>query len=176
MAAEYRGGRERFICVRGELGCLRRACVSEVMMMNHLGKASFSSILAVGCVLAQATGAAAEKGIAACGDIQLEARAECEVVPPGADCKAMCEPVAVRAQCDVRIAADCRASCDKLPSVDCNADCSASCVADCDKLDPGSFDCEGACGADCDGRCSGDCEASSDRSACEASCSGSCTA
>src|SRR6201989_3047293 len=146
------------------MGACAAAWTREGMMMNHLVKASILSALCAACIGWQASQARAEQGIAACGDIQLEAQAECEVIPPGAECKGMCEPVAVRAQCDVRIAADCRASCDKLPTVDCNVDCSAQCVADCDKLDPGSFDCQGACKADCEGRCSRDCEASSDRS------------
>jgi hypothetical protein len=146
------------------------------MMTNHWGKASTFLALSAACIGWQVRPAHAEQGIAACGDIQLEAQAECEVVPPGAECKAMCEPLAVRAQCDIRIAGECRASCDELPTVDCNADCSASCSADCDKLDPGHFDCAAACGADCEGRCSADCEASDDRASCEASCDGSCKA
>lgn len=144
-------------------------------MTNRLVETSILSVLCAACIGWQAQPARAQ-GIEACGNIQLEAHADCEVIPPGVDCKAMCKPVAVRAQCDVQIAANCRASCDKLPSVDCSADCSASCSADCDKLDPGSFDCQGACGADCEGRCSADCGTSDDRAACEASCSGSCKA
>ena len=117
----------------------------------------------------------AHAGVAACGDINVEAEAECTVVPPGAQCEAMCTPISVRAACSVKLAAECRGGCDHLPSVDCTGSCQASCSADC-KVDPGKFDCQGACEADCSGRCSGECEAKSDHASCEASCEGSCSA
>jgi hypothetical protein len=117
----------------------------------------------------------AHAGIGACGNINVEAEAMCTVIPPGAQCEAMCTPVSVRAACRVRVAADCRAGCDHLPSVDCSGKCEASCTADCE-VDPGKFDCQGACEADCSGRCSGECKGKSDQASCEASCEGSCSA
>jgi hypothetical protein len=117
----------------------------------------------------------AAAGIGACGNIDVEARAECTVVPPGAQCEAMCEPVAVRAACSVMLAAECRGGCDELPSVDCSASCQADCSAKCE-VDPGKFDCKASCEADCSGSCSGQCEANSDSASCEAACEGSCNA
>ncbi|HEX2676809.1 MAG TPA: hypothetical protein VHM19_09220 [Polyangiales bacterium] len=119
---------------------------------------------------------AAHADLGACGDIHVEAKAECTVVPPGATCEAMCEPISVKAACAGHLAADCRARCNKLPSVTCQGTCQASCEADCDKLEPGKFDCEGSCQVDCSGRCSASCESSSDKTKCEASCEGSCAA
>jgi hypothetical protein len=117
----------------------------------------------------------AAAGIGACGNIDVEARAECTVVAPGAQCEAMCEPLAVQAACSVKLAAECRAGCDELPSVDCSAKCSASCTASCE-VDPGKFDCKASCEADCGGRCDGQCAANSDSASCEAACEGSCSA
>ena len=134
----------------------------------------------VACVVLAAAGVwlapqKAEAGIGACGDIHVEAQAECTVVPPGAKCEAMCEPVAVRAACAARLAVDCRGGCDELPSVECKGSCQADCSASC-KVDPGKFDCKAACEADCSGSCEGECEANADQASCEASCEGSCSA
>src|SRR5215510_14097133 len=82
----------------------------------------------------------ARADLADCGNISLEAKAECEVIPPTAQCQAMCTPISVRAACSARLAVDCEAGCDKLPSVDCKGSCYADCDADC-KVDPGKFDC-----------------------------------
>jgi hypothetical protein len=119
---------------------------------------------------------AAHAGIGACGAIEVEAHAQCEVVAPGASCEARCKPAAVRAACSARLAAECRAECPELPSAECKGDCGASCEADCGELEPGRFDCRGACGADCAGRCEANCKAADDGAACEASCAGSCHA
>lgn len=118
----------------------------------------------------------AHAGIGACGDIHVEASAQCEVVAPGASCKGMCTPLSVRAACAAKLAADCEGTCKDLPSVDCTGSCQADCGAACTKLDPGMLDCQGACEADCGGDCDVRCAASSKRAACEASCKGSCSA
>src|SRR5262245_26961869 len=74
---------------------------------------------------------AAQAGIDACGDIHVEADAQCEVIPPGASCEAMCEPVALRAACAAELAASCDGGCNKLPSATCTGSCEADCEADC---------------------------------------------
>ena len=117
----------------------------------------------------------AQAGIGACGDIHVEAQAQCTVIPPGAQCEAMCEPIAVRAACAARLAVDCRAECTDLPSVECRGSCMADCSADCD-VDPGKFDCKVACEAECSGGCAGQCKADSDSASCEAACEGNCSA
>ena len=134
-------------------------------------------VVAIGCgVLELGLPGAAQAGIGACGDIHVEAQAQCMVVPPSVSCEAMCKPLAIRAACAAQLAADCVGECPELPSVECSGECSGSCEADCDKLKAGDFDCEGACNADCSGRCGASCEAASDQAGCEASCQGSCGA
>jgi hypothetical protein len=132
---------------------------------------AFSSVTvaALGMLLAQP----AHADLSDCGDISITAEAQCEVVPPSADCELMCEPVSFRAACSARLAVECDAGCSELPSVDCNAECYASCEGQCE-VDPGKFDCEAACSADCNGRCVASCEASGNRTGCEAECMGSC--
>lgn len=134
----------------------------------------FSAIAATGAALLLPT--RAQAGIGACGDIHVEASAQCEVVPPGATCEGMCTPVSVRAACAAQLAADCYAECDELPSIECNTRCSASCQAECTDLEPGRFDCKAACEADCGGSCEASCEGDEDGAACMARCEGSCSA
>jgi hypothetical protein len=117
--------------------------------------------------------APAQAGIEDCGDIYIEAGAECEVVPPGADCDVQCTPLSVRAACAARLYAECDADCTADPVVNCTTDCQGSCQVDCD-ADPGRFDCRAACQADCDGSCEASC--SSDDSQCQASCQATCSA
>jgi hypothetical protein len=114
-------------------------------------------------------------GLDACGNIYVEGQADCEVIPPGAQCEAQCDPISVEAVCALDLAADCRAECDKLPSVSCTGGCVLDCVGQCE-VDPGEFDCETECGAECAGTCDGQCRASADRRECSASCEGSCSA
>lgn len=117
----------------------------------------------------------AHADLADCGQINVTAQAECEVVPPSAECEAMCTPLSVRAACSAQLAVECDASCDELPSVDCRGQCFASCEGQCE-VDPGRFDCEATCGADCSGRCQASCGANQvdDRPGCEAECMGAC--
>jgi MYXO-CTERM domain-containing protein len=134
----------------------------------------------------------AEAGIGACGDIHVEAQAECEVVAPSVECEGMCTPLSVRAACAAQLEAsceaDCMASCTVEPGeFDCQADCRGSCMANCDGSceaeasgSEARAQCEASCEASCDGECSASCdvelpEADCDAS-CEASCEGSCTA
>ena len=119
--------------------------------------------------------ASAQDGLAACGNIHVEAQAQCEVVPPSVDCESMCTPTSVRATCSARLAAECSGSCDELPSVDCSGECMADCSAQC-TVDPGKFDCRGACEADCSGHCEAGCAANADQAGCMAMCQGSCSA
>jgi len=112
--------------------------------------------------------------LSACGDIDVKVQAQCEVIPPGATCESMCTPVAIRATCSAKLAAQCQANCSKLPSVSCTGQCVAGCMGDCD-VDPGKFDCNVSCKADCDGRCMAGCNSSQDKNTCTASCEGACS-
>lgn len=136
-------------------------------------KCLVSSLSAVALLGIASAPKIARADLSACGDINLEAQADCTVEPPSASCQVKCTPISVRAACSAYLAASCEASCDKLPSVECSGRCVAECTGEC-KVDPGKFDCEAACRADCDGQCEGQCSASSDKASCMAQCSGSC--
>ncbi len=146
--------------------------------MNYLMQSTawFSGSLAVLVAFAPAPLRAQDgAGLEACGNIHVEAEAECVVVPPMADCEAMCKPVSVEAACAARLAVDCRAMCDELPSVECSGSCQAGCEAECE-VDPGEFDCKLACEADCSGSCEASCEGDEDGGKCMARCEGACSA
>ncbi|MFO0633870.1 MAG: MYXO-CTERM sorting domain-containing protein [Nannocystaceae bacterium] len=115
---------------------------------------------------------AAQAGIGACGDIHVEAEAQCQV-EGGIECEAHCTPVAVQAQCAAELQVDCDGMCDLTANVDCNTECTASCMGSCE-VDPGQFDCRGECVADCRGGCEGRCGASDSGSECFASCEANC--
>ncbi|MBN1654466.1 MAG: hypothetical protein JXA30_11910 [Deltaproteobacteria bacterium] len=123
--------------------------------------------------------AASRASIRSCGNIHIEASAECELIPPSADCEIECTPVAIEAACDAKLALECEGDCDLSASVDCTGECQANCEADCE-VEPGEFDCAADCSADCYASCEGHCEADEDsascRGRCEASCDASCDA
>lgn len=117
---------------------------------------------------------AARAGIDACGNIHVEANAECEVVVEGG-CQAMCEPIRFEAACAARLQAACVGQCNADIEAGCQATCESTCFADCD-VDPGQLSCRGACNADCQGACDAECGSgqSECRAACEATCSARC--
>ncbi|MCA9708156.1 MAG: hypothetical protein KDK70_20055 [Myxococcales bacterium] len=119
---------------------------------------------------------AAHAGLGACGDIHVEASAECEV-RVGAECEASCEPVAFEAQCAADLHASCDGQCQGQITAGCNATCETDCRGQCD-VNPATFDCKGSCFAEgrssCEGRCAdSECQASCEATL-EAECSGQC--
>lgn len=124
----------------------------------------------------------AHAGIAACGNIHVEAEANCEV-QGGIACEGMCTPLSVEAQCAGDLTLECRGGCEGELSIDveCSASCEGSCMADCTAA-AGSFDCRGSCFADCQGRAEARCATgdnecfASAEGSCEAECSISCEA
>lgn len=161
------------------------------------------ALFAAGLLAPLAIAQTAHAGIAACGNIHVEANAECEV-RGGIECEGMCTPVTVRAQCAGDLAWECRGGCEGNLEVDveCSAGCNTDCMAECE-ADFEAFDCQGSCFADCEasaraqcstgddecfaaaeGSCEAECEVSCDRpsasvdcsGSCEASCEGSCSA
>lgn len=119
---------------------------------------------------------AAEAGIGACGNIHVEANAECEVLVD-VECETACEPVAFEAQCAADLYLGCEGQCSANFDVECAASCQGSCEVDCE-ANPGSFDCRADCFAEgrasCEGRCAdSECHASCEASI-EAECSGRC--
>lgn len=121
--------------------------------------------------------ARAEAGLGACGDIFVEAGAECTIYV-GPVCEGLCEPVRLTAACAAELRAECAGGCEASADVQCQAGCEADCRVDCE-VDPGEFNCLASCQADCSGGCEGRCEAEPGAAecvaACEATCSGECS-
>lgn len=119
---------------------------------------------------------AAEPSLASCGDIYVEAEAECTMYV-GPACEAMCEPVHFTAACAAELRAECEGPCDASASVACVGSCAADCRAECE-VDPGAFNCHATCqadcAADCQGRCAGDARGAECEASCKATCSGEC--
>ena len=110
----------------------------------------------------------------ACGDIHIEAGANCELIPPSASCDVMCTPISVQAACAAQLTASCSGECNASATVECTGSCEADCSAECE-ANPGSFECRGSCEATCQGDCSASCEAAADQAECEASCEATCS-
>lgn len=117
-----------------------------------------------------------QAGIGACGDIQVEANAQCEVIAPGVECEGECTPISVEAACSAKLAIECEGECTATAEMDCNTSCQADCFAECEEFEPGEFDCAASCNADCAGRCQGHCEADEDSASCQGECEASCSA
>lgn len=117
----------------------------------------------------------ADAGVEACGNIYVEAGAQCEVVPPGVECETQCTPISVQASCAAELYVGCAGECSAEASVECTGSCQSSCEAECE-ADPGSFECEGSCEATCVGECDAACAGAADGAQCQASCEASCSA
>ncbi len=115
----------------------------------------------------------AHAGIDACGDIHVEADAQCEVVVEGG-CEVQCVPLQFTAACAAELYVSCEAECTGSASVECTGSCQGSCEADCD-VDPGSFDCSATCTARCSADCDAACEADANGGRCKASCNATCS-
>jgi len=128
-------------------------------------------IVAVSALLTAAAPSVAQAGIDACGDVEIEANAECEVLVEGG-CTARCEPVNFTATCY----ADCDGQCSVTANASCTGSCEGNCVGECN-ADPGNFDCEASCEGQCDADCSATCgNDQSCMASCEATCTGECNA
>jgi modification target Cys-rich repeat protein len=117
---------------------------------------------------------AAQAGVEACGNIHIEASAECEM-RAGIACEGHCTPVNFQAQCAADLEIGCRGECTGSASASCTGDCVGSCTGQCE-VDPGTFDCEGSCFGRCEGSCEGRCADSECYASCEATCAGECRA
>lgn len=147
-----------------------------------LGAASLGVTLFTAAPASAQSGQDDVQGLAACGNIDIEAGAQCKVEVEGG-CLAKCEPVEVRVACAAKLYAACDTDC-KVQLPDCQAscnigDCSARCQADAGNFSC-SADCEGSCSLNCDAECSargGDGEAQGRcKASCEATCQGKCDA
>lgn len=116
----------------------------------------------------------AHAGIDACGNINVEANAQCEMKLEGG-CTAACTPISFEASCAAELTAGCSGQCNASFTAECTGACNGSCVAECE-ANPPAFSCTGSCNADCSADCGGRCAAEANRGECEASCKASCSA
>jgi hypothetical protein len=110
----------------------------------------------------------AAAGLADCGNIHVEAEADCSGKVTGG-CEAICEPVHMQVACAGKLQVECEGECD----VDAEASCTGSCEADCRtecEVNPVSLDCTAHCEGNLEADCRGQCSASGNRGECEASC------
>ncbi len=114
----------------------------------------------------------AHAGLGACGDIHVEANAQCEV-KGGIECEAQCTPISFQAQCAAELTAQCGGQCNAEIDVDCSASCMADCSGQCE-VNPGQFDCKGECYGECTGSCDASCSSAQNKAECQASCEGTC--
>jgi hypothetical protein len=115
------------------------------------------------------------QGLDSCGNIHVEAEAQCEVIAPGVQCEAQCTPIKIEAACSARLVAECDGECNFTPPQNCSVDCQAGCSGEC-TVDPGMFDCAASCEAGCSGECSGKCSAAANKAECMGACEGTCSA
>jgi MYXO-CTERM domain-containing protein len=129
--------------------------------------------LALVTPLFTASEAQAAASLESCGNIHVEAEAECKVEVEGG-CTARCEPVNFTAACAAELKASCDGDCNVEASAECSGSCNADCMAECE-VTPAEFNCTASCQADCSADCSGRCAADSDSAKCEASCKATCS-
>lgn len=116
----------------------------------------------------------AAAGINECGDLEITAQSQCELVV-GAECTTQCTPLSFTASCAAELYVGCDGMCTLTAEAMCTTDCTASCSAAC-MVDPGSYECSAECQVDCEGSCSGACVASANMAECMASCRATCSA
>src|SRR6266567_1867728 len=109
-------------------------------MKLALGFAATGLCLALGAWSGQAHAALSD-----CGNIDVEADAECKVEVEGG-CTAHCDPPEMRLACIAELDASCEGECKVEAEVSCTGSCNVDCAADC-KVDPGSFECSAECEA-----------------------------
>ena len=132
-------------------------------MKTKLGLIGSLTLAAVGLMAPPAAA-----GIDSCGDIHVEANAECVAKVEGG-CLAECEPVSFQAACAARLEATCEGQCNATAEASCVADCDVgACQGECQAS--GGYNCSAECTADADAHCAGQCSASGNRGECEASC------
>jgi MYXO-CTERM domain-containing protein len=139
-------------------------------MKLALGLATTGLCLALG-----AWSGTARAAFESCGDINVQANAECKVEVQGG-CKLHCTEPQLEVACSAQIETTCTGKCDAKADVSCTGACDlAGCKAKCD-VDPGKFDCEGQCNVDADAKCDAQCQAEAAGSKAHGECVASCKA
>jgi hypothetical protein len=129
------------------------------------------SIYVSGMFIALHASRAFAGSISDCGDIDVEAKAKCELMAEGGcNVEKQCTLLA----CSASLYAQCKGECEALPDVECTGSCKTDCSADCKVA--ADFDCSGNCSSRCTVECGADCSAKCSDSECEAKCQGTCDA
>ena len=120
-------------------------------MKLTLGLAASSLCLALGLWTD-----AAHAGLSSCGNIDVDASAECKVEVEGG-CTARCEPPQVRLACAGKLEASCSGECTAQAEASCTAECDLdACEAKC-TVTPAEFNCSAECQLNADAHCSAEC-------------------
>lgn len=139
-------------------------------MKLALGLAASSLCLALGLWTD-----AAHAGLSSCGNIDVEANAECKVEVEGG-CTARCEPPQVRLACAGKLEASCSGECTAQAEASCTAECDLdACEAKC-TVTPAEFNCSAECQLNADAHCSAECSGEANGSEAHGKCVASCKA
>jgi hypothetical protein len=141
--------------------------------MRHFVASALATLALTGSLLVPGT---ARADLSACGNIDIEAEAQCNQVAT-AQCGATCETLSFEAACYAKGYVQCNASCNLDAEVNCAASCDlGKCEATCN-VKPPEFECSADCAVNCNGSCSGECDAECNGdSGCKSRCMGSCKA
>lgn len=135
-----------------------------------------SSVLASIAAVAFLTLGASEAraaDLSSCGNIDVQANAQCQLVTSGG-CEAQCTPLNVEAACSAKLSAQCDGQCTATADATCTTSCQGTCEGSCN-ANPGNFDCDADCHGTCEGSCSGSCASAADQTKCQAECKANCT-
>ncbi len=113
----------------------------------------------------------------ACGNIQIDPGAHCEVKTDYAACAERCEPMRLQAACSAILQQQCKQPCASEASEQCGTSCQSACADQCNAA-PSEFDCQGSCRGECEVTCEDACSdkrfGTSEQAECETSCRASC--
>lgn len=122
--------------------------------------------------------------VGACGDIDIDASAQCSIAFQS-DCSTVCAPPTCEDACAAKLEKQCDSQCTAQADATCTQTCGTSCSTQCASSPP-TFDCSTDCDTRCQAGCSSSCTSSSSSSDdggvtvtsstdCQASCGACCS-
>ncbi len=139
----------------------------------HLRVVRVVSILSLGVATLLLAPGVAHAGISACGDIDILAGAQCEVVNSTA-CTTQCVATSFEKCCAAKLELSCNSTCNATAEASCTESCGNDCTTTC-TANPGSTTCDTSCTDTCQASCSASCTSSSTQTDCQASCGACCS-
>ncbi len=133
---------------------------------------SFLASISAAAVLTLTAAHARAADLSSCGNIDVQANANCTLETSGG-CEAQCTPLNVTAACSAQLQSSCSGSCTATADASCTTSCEGTCEGSC-SANPGTFDCDADCHGTCEGSCSGQCSSASDQTQCVAECKANC--